>query len=35
VMSRLHRGRHQPRELLQDHAREHRLVPVDGPAPGA
>ncbi|WP_024287699.1 sigma-70 family RNA polymerase sigma factor [Cellulomonas sp. KRMCY2] len=30
VMSRLHRGRHQLRELLTDYARERGLVPAEG-----
>ncbi|MBA2769487.1 MAG: sigma-70 family RNA polymerase sigma factor [Sporichthyaceae bacterium] len=31
VMSRLHRGRHQLRELLEDYARERGLVPAGAP----
>jgi len=31
VTSRLHRGRRRLRELLEDYAREHRLLPSDGP----
>jgi RNA polymerase sigma-70 factor, ECF subfamily len=29
VMSRLHRGRHKLRDLLEDHAREHGLLPAN------
>jgi len=35
VMSRLHRGRHKLRELLEDHAREHSLLTADLPDSGA
>jgi RNA polymerase sigma-70 factor (ECF subfamily) len=35
VMSRLHRGRHKLRELLEDHARQHGLLTADLPNSGA
>jgi RNA polymerase sigma-70 factor, ECF subfamily len=34
VISRLHRGRHQLRELLEDHARQHGLRTADPPDSG-